>query len=67
MVTAGGGFATAGDAFDAGDDGVDVHAFDKGADGGEIAWAAAEEGNVGKLVVLDVEGDAFGADTSWVE
>lgn len=67
MVTAGGGFAAAGDAFDAGDDGVDVHAFDEGADGGEVAGAATEEGDVGELIVLDVEGDAFRADTSWVE
>lgn len=67
LIAAGGRFVTAGDAFDAADDGVDVHAFDEGADGSEVAGAAAEEGDVGELVVLDVEGDAFGADTLWVE
>lgn len=67
LIAAGGRFAAAGDAFDAGDDGVDVHAFYEGADGGEVARAAAEEGDVGEFVVLDVEGDAFGADASGVE
>ena len=61
LVAAGGWFAAAGDAFDAVDDGVDVHAFDECADGGEVAGAAAHEGYVGEFVVLDVEGDAFGA------
>lgn len=67
LVGAGGRFVAAGDAFDAADDGVDVHAFDEGADGSEVAGAAAEECDIGELAVLDVEGDAFGADTLWVE
>lgn len=64
LVAAGGWFAAAGDAFDAGDDGVNVHAFDECADGGEVAGAAAHEGYVGESVVLDVEGDASGAYSS---
>ena len=67
LVAAGGGFAAAGDAFDALDDGVDVHVFGECADGGEVAGASAEELEVGEFVVLDIEGDAFGAYTAWCE
>lgn len=67
LIAAGGGFAAAGDAFDALDDGVDVHVFGKCADGGEVAGASAEELEVGEFVVLDIEGDAFGAYTAWCE
>ena len=67
LVATGGWFAAAGDAFDAVDDGVDVHVFGECADGGEVAGASAEEVEVGESVVLDVEGDAFGAYAAWCE
>ena len=67
LVATGGWFTAAGDAFDALDDGVDVHVFGQCADGGEVAGASAEELKVGEFVVLDIEGDAFGAYTAWCE
>ena len=67
LVATGGWFTAAGDAFDALDDGVDVHVFGQCADGGEVAGASAEELEVGEFVVLDIEGDAFGAYTAWCE
>ena len=67
LVAAGGRFAAAGDAFDSVDDGIDVHIFGECADGGEVAGASAEELEVGEFVVLDIEGDAFGAYTAWCE
>lgn len=67
MVAAGGGFAAAGDAFDAADDRVDVHAFDEGADCGKVTGATALEVEPREFAVLDVEGDAFGADALWIE
>ena len=67
LVTARCRFTAAGDAFDTFDDGIDVHVFGECADGGEVAGTSAEELEVGEFVVLDIEGDAFGAYTAWCE
>lgn len=67
LIAAGSRFAAAGDAFDTFDDGVDIHVFCQRADGGKVAGASAEELKVGEFVVLDIEGDAFGAYTAWCE
>ena len=67
LVATGCRFAAAGDAFDTLDDGVNVHVFGECADGGEVAGASAEELEVGEFVVLDIEGDAFGAYAAWCE
>ena len=57
LIGAGGLLHAAGDALDAGDDIVDVHAFHQLCNALQIAVAAAQELDVLNLVVLQVEVD----------
>ena len=62
LIGAGGLLHAAGDALDAGDDVIDVHAFDQSGNTLQVAVAAADELNILDLVILDLEEDALRAD-----
>ena len=60
LVGAGGAFAAAGDAFQAGDDLIDLHAFYQRADALQVAVAAADVLDIFQLAFLDIKEDAAG-------
>ena len=63
LIGAGGLLHAAGNALDASDDVIHVHAFDQSGDTLQVAVAAADELNVLDLVVLNLKEDALGANT----
>ena len=61
LIGAGGGLHAALDAFDAGDDILNIHAFYQSGDALQIAVAAADKLHILNLVVLDIKENALGA------
>jgi len=62
LVHTGGGLGAASDAAETVQDEIDIHAFDHGGDGLEIALAPAAEIDVVDAAVVDDEVDFLGAD-----